>query len=133
MSYIQDIQGGNLTMHKTKKETESVITEAIAKFLKEQMAENVEVIITHVIEGAIIVRFKDILPPAEKNLIRDPEGIKLIKELKEKLIERTKPHLKTMIEDLIGVEVNDIHLTFNIETGEFVTVFVLNKDLEKVL
>lgn len=132
MSYIQDIQGGNLTMHKTKKETESVITEAIAKFLKEQMAENVEAIITQVIEGAIIVRFKDILPPAEKNLIRDPEGIKLIKELKEKLIERAKPNLKTMIEDLVKVEIADIHSSFNIETGELITVFTLGKDLEKV-
>ena len=120
-------------MHKTKKETESVITEAIAKFLKEQMAENVEAIITQVIEGAIIVRFKDILSPAEKNLIRDPEGIKLIKELKEKLIERAKPNLKTMIEDLVKVEIADIHSSFNIETGELIAVFTLGKDLEKVL
>lgn len=118
-------------MNKSKKEIESTIAEEMTKLLKEQTGEHLESVMAQIIGDAIMVRYKDVLPPAERHLVREPGGIRLIKELKEKLIERAKPHLKTMVEDLIGVEVNDIHLTFNIETGEFVTVFVLNKDLEK--
>lgn len=120
-------------INKSKKEIESTIAEEMTKLLKEQTGEHLESVMAQIIGDAIMVRFRDVLPPAERRLLQDPTGMRWIKELKEKLIERAEPHLKAMIEDLIDVEVNDIHSTFNIETGELVTVFVLNKDLEKAL
>lgn len=117
---------------KSKQKIESAISEAMTKFLKEHMGEQAEAILTQVVRDTIIVRYKGILPPAERHLAKNQEGVKLIKELKDKLIERAKPILEIMIKDLTKTEVVDIHSSFNIETGERIEIFTLDKDLEKI-
>jgi uncharacterized protein YbcI len=72
-----------------------------------------------------------VLPPAERHLAKNQEGERLIRELKEKLIEKAKPLLEAMIENLTQAEVVDIHSSFDVETGERIKIFTLNKDLEK--
>ncbi|MDP2831542.1 MAG: Na-translocating system protein MpsC family protein, partial [Candidatus Omnitrophota bacterium] len=63
-------------------------------------------------------------------LAKKEEGMELIKELKEKLIEKIKPLLEQTIEELTGAKVDDVHSSFNPETGERVEVFTLSKDLK---
>ena len=116
---------------KSKQEIESAVSQAMTKFLKEQMSEQAEMVITQVVDDTIIVRFKGVLPPAERHMIKNQEGERLIKELKGKLIERAKPLLEVMIRNLTETEVIDIHSSFNVETGEYIEVFTLDKDLEK--
>ena len=96
------------------------------------MGEQAEVTVVQVAGDAIIVRFKGVLPPAERLLVKNQEGMQLIKELKEKLIERAKPLLEAMIKNLVNAEVVDIHSSFDPATGERIEVFTLNKNLEKV-
>ncbi|MBU1366853.1 MAG: DUF2294 domain-containing protein [Candidatus Omnitrophica bacterium] len=116
---------------KTKQEIESAVSEAMTKFLKEQLGEQAESAVVQVAGDAIIVRFKGVMPPAERFLVKNQEGMKLIKELKEKLIERAKPLLEVMIKDLVDAEVIDIHSSFDPATGERIEIFTLNKNLEK--
>lgn len=116
---------------KSKQEIESIVSEAMSKFLKEQIGEEAEAVITQVVGDTIIVRFKGVLPPAERHMVKNQQGVKLIKELKEKLIEKAKPLLEALIENLTNAEVIDIHSTFNPETSERMEVFTLDKDLEK--
>ena len=116
---------------KTKQEIESAVSEAMTKFLKEQLGEQAESAVVQVAGDAIIVRFKGVMPPAERFLVKNQEGMKLIKELKEKLIERAKPLLEVMIKNLIDAEVIDIHSSFDPATGERIEIFTLNKNLEK--
>ena len=118
---------------KSKQEIESAVSAHLSKFLKEQMGEQVKTLTTQLFEDTIIVRLKDLLSPAERCLIKDWEGLKLIKELKGKLMEGSKDNLKTLIKDLIGVDAVDIHTSFNIENSELVIVFSLDKNLEKSL
>jgi len=116
---------------KSKQEIESAVSEAMAKFLKEQMGEQAKQVITQVVGETIIVRFKGVLPPAERHMIRNQEGERLIKELKGKLMEKVKPLLEALIENLTTTQVIDIYSSFDVETDELVEIFVLNKDLEK--
>lgn len=116
---------------KSKQEIEFIVSEAMAKFLKEEMGEEAQAVTTQVVEDTIIVRFKGVLPPAERHMVKNQQGVKLIKELKGKLIEKAKPLLEALIENLTNAEVIDIHSTFNAETGERMEVFTLDKDLEK--
>jgi len=116
---------------KSKQEIEYAVSEAMIKFLKEQMGEQAEAVVVQVVGDAIIVRFKGIMPPAERFLVKNQEGMKLIKELKEKLIERAKPLLEAIIKNLIDAEVVDIHSSFDPGTGERIEIFTLDKDLEK--
>lgn len=113
---------------KSKQEIESAVSAQLSKFLEEQMAEQVETITTQFIEDTIIVRLRDLLSPAERCLIKDWEGLKLIKELKTKLMEGSKDSLKTLIKDLTGVDVVDIHSSFNTENSELVIVFSMAKN-----
>ena len=117
---------------KSKQEIESAVSAALSKFINEQMGEQVKTLTTQLLEDAIIVRLKDLLSPAERYLIKDWEGLKLIKELKKKLMEGSKDNLKTLIKDLTGVEAIDIHTSFNTEHSELVIVFSMAKNLEKV-
>ena len=116
---------------KTKQEIESAVSEAMTKFLKEQLGEQAESAVVQVAGDAIIVRFKGVMPLVERFLVKNQEGMKLIKELKEKLIERAKPLLEVMIKNLIDAEVVDIHSSFDPATGERIEIFTLNKNLEK--
>jgi len=116
---------------KSNQEIEFAVSHAMAKFLKEQMGEEPEEVIAEFAGSSIIVRFKGILPPAEKNMARNQDGLKLIKELKEKLIERAKPVLKIMIKNIVNAEVIDIHSSFDPATGERIEIFILNEDFKK--
>ena len=116
---------------KSKQEIESAVSEVMAKFLKEQMAEQAEQVVTQVVGDTIIVRFKGILPPAERHMVRNQEGERLIKELKGKLMEKAKPLLETLVENLTKAQVIDIHSSFDAEEDELIEIFILNKDLEK--
>ena len=118
---------------KSKQAVESAVSEAMTKFLKEQMGEQPETVSTQVVENTIIVRFKGVLPPAEKHMVKNQEGMKLIKELKVKLIERAKPLPETLIKNLTKAEVVDIHSSFSPETGERIEIFTLSKNLEKIV
>jgi len=117
---------------KSKQEIESAVSHIMTKFLKEQMAEEAEAVTTQVIGDTIIIRFKGVLPPAERHMIKDQKGAKLIKELKGKLIERAKPFLEAMIKNLTDAEVVDIHSSFDAEIGERIEIFTLDKNLEKI-
>ena len=117
---------------KSKQEIESGVNEAMTKFSKEQLGEQAEQVITQVVGDTIIVRFKGVLPPAERHMIKDQEGERLIKEVKGKLIEKVRPLLETLIQKLTNAQVIDIHSSFDVETDERIEIFILNKDLEKV-
>ena len=115
---------------KPKQDVEAIICQKLTMILKEQIGEQVETATAEVVGDTIIVRFKGVLPPAERMLAKKEDGMELIKELKEKLIEKIKPLLEQTIKELTGAEVVDIHSSFNLETGERIEIFTLNKDLK---
>ena len=115
---------------KPELDIEAAICQKLTMILKEQIGEEVETATAQVLGDTIIVRFKGILPPAERMMAKKEEGMELIKELKEKLIEKIKPLLEQTIKELTGAEVVDIHSSFNLETGERIEIFTLNKDLK---
>ena len=64
--------------------------------------------------------------------MKNSEGMKLIKELKVRLVEKAKPLLETLIKNLTDAEVADIHSSFSPETGERIEIFTFDKDLEGI-
>jgi len=113
----------------TKQEIESKINKELLRFLKEHLGEEAQAVSSEVIDDAIIVRFKGVLPLAEKHLSEAPGGAKLIHELKMKLIEKVKPALELCIEDATGAKITDIHSSFNLASGERIEIFTLDRKL----
>ena len=114
---------------KTKQDIEAKINKELSYFLKEHLGEEAQTVSSEVVEDAIVVRFKGVLPLAEKHLSNEPGGAKLIHELKMKLIEKVKPALELCIEDVTGAKVIDIHSSFNLASGERIEIFTLNKKI----
>ncbi|MCX7927623.1 MAG: DUF2294 domain-containing protein [Candidatus Omnitrophica bacterium] len=114
---------------KVKQEIEAKINKVLVRFLKEHLGEEATEVSTEVVEDTIIVRFKGVLPLAERHLSENPEGARLIHELKMKLIEEVKPALEICIEDITKAKVKDIHSSFNLVSGERIEVFTLDKKI----
>jgi len=117
---------------KSKQEIEFAVSRAMSKFIQEQMGEQTETVSTQVMENTIMVKFKGIMPPAERHMVKKQGGMELIKELKVKLIGKAKPLLEVLIKSLTNAEVVDIHSSFDPATGERIEIFTLNKNLEKI-
>lgn len=114
---------------KAKQDIEEKINKELSHFLREHLGEEAKAVSSEVVEDAIIVRFKGVLPLAEQHLSKEPGGAKLIHELKMKLIEEVKPALEICIEDVTGAKVIDVHSSFNLASGERIEIFTLNKKL----
>ena len=115
---------------KPKLGIEAAICQKLTMILKEQIGEQVETATAQVLGDTIIVRFKGVLPPAERMMAKKEDGTELIKELKEKLIEKIKPLLEQTIKELTSAEIVDIHSSFNPEMDERIEIFTLSKDLK---
>lgn len=114
---------------KNNRDIELKINKKLSCVLRDHLGEKAKKVSSEVVEDAIIVRFQDVLPLAEKRLSKDPAGAELIHELKMKLIEKVKPLLELCIEEATGAKVIDTHSSFNLETGERIEIFTLNKKL----
>ncbi len=105
--------------------TEAKITEAIIQFEREHMGRGPRLTRTRILDDMIIVRLDGVLTPAEIQLAKDAEGVKLLKEVRTRLIEGAENLLKMMIKSITGQDVLSIHSDISAQRGERVIVFIL--------
>ncbi|MGD8599371.1 MAG: Na-translocating system protein MpsC family protein, partial [Anaerolineae bacterium] len=70
---------------------------------------------------------------AEEKLATDPDGHRLVKELRTRLIEGSRDLLDEMVERLTGIEVVSLHSDISLQMSERIFVIVLAEDLESRL
>ena len=117
----------------TTGQVEAKIATAITQFEREHLGRGPQEVQAWIIEDLILVRLKRVLTPAEEKLARDPEGQRLIKEVRKQLIEGSRSILDEMILDLTGTQVVSLHSDVSVKTGERIFVFSLAEDLEAKL
>ncbi|MBD3425604.1 MAG: DUF2294 family protein [Candidatus Omnitrophica bacterium] len=117
----------------SKSAIEDSVNQAMNKFLREHLGERSAKVTTKIFADTIVIREREVLPPAERHMLRDKKGMVMIKELKKKLMERASPLLREIIEELTGAEVVDFHLDMDINTGERIEIFTLDQDIESPL
>jgi len=117
----------------TKGQLEAKISAAITQFEHEHLGRGPQEVRTWVIQDLILLRLKGVLTPAEEKLARDPEGHRLVREVRRQLIEGSRSRLDEMIQHLAGVEVVSLHSDISIKMGERIMVFTLAEDLESKL
>ncbi len=114
---------------KTQGQLEAEISEAVIKFEREYMGRGPEETRTFIVEDMIVVRLRGVLTPAEKNLAGiDPEshGRTLIKQVRVELLEKARPLLERIIQDITGQALRSLHTDISTTTGERVIVFTLD-------
>lgn len=117
-------------MTKTRGQLEAEISDAIIRFEKEYMGRGPLETKTYIIDDMVIVRLKGVLTRAERQLAESGEasiGRELIKRMRHALLEKGRPMLDAIVEDVVGVPVISLHTDLSTVTGERLIVFSLAK------
>ncbi len=70
------------------------------------------------------------LTPAERQLVRTPEGRNLVKQMRNELLEASRSALEALIARVTGCRVVSFHTDISTKTGERVIVATLDQDLD---
>ena len=114
----------------TKGQMEAEISNALISFETEHMGRGPVEARTYIIQDIVIIRLKGILTPAETHLAKDDEGIHLIKQIRAKLLEKSRGLLEDMITDITGCATRSFHTDVSTQTGERFIIITLTEDLE---
>jgi uncharacterized protein YbcI len=109
-------------------EVQARLCNEIIRFEKDIMGRGPEEVKAYIIDDMIILRLKGVLTRAEMNLLEHGEGEKemaLIKEFRQKLIEKNRHHLDEIIMEVTGCNIRSIHTDLSTRTGERVIIFVV--------
>ena len=113
---------------KTHGEIESAVCEAVTRFEQDYMGRGPKDIHAHLIGDLLVVRLQGVLTAAEKQLVKSltPEkGRDLLKEVRTQLIEKARPVLDALVQEITGVKVLTLHHDISTVTGEEVVLFTL--------
>lgn len=100
----------------------------IIRFEKEIMGRGPEEVKAYILDDLIVLRLRGVLTRAEMKLLEHSEGDKemaLIKEFRQKLIEKNRDQLERMVEEATGCRTRSIHTDLSTVTGERVIIFVV--------
>jgi uncharacterized protein YbcI len=115
-------------MQKSKGQLEAEISDAIIRFEKEYMGRGPLETKTYLIDDLVVVRLKGVLTTAECQLAGSDDssnGRELIKRMRHALLEKGRPMLDAIVEDVLGVAVKSLHTDLSTVSGERIIVFSL--------
>ncbi|WP_103108150.1 DUF2294 domain-containing protein [Brevibacillus reuszeri] len=116
-----------------KKKLEAEISEAFIKFQRDLIGRGPQESKTYIVGDMVIARFKGVLTVEEKHLSSHEKGRRIVKEMRELLREMYSEESEQIVERLTGCKVLSSHSDISTKMGERIEVFVLDKDLEKLL
>lgn len=114
---------------KTKGQVEAEIGEAMMRFQREQMGRGPDEAKAFILDDLVVVRLKNVLTPAERELTRTTDGRKLIKQMRNELLEATRAMLEALISRLTGCQIVSLHTDISTKTGERIIVMTLDQNL----
>jgi uncharacterized protein YbcI len=115
---------------RTRAQVESEISEAIIRFEKEYMGRGPVETKSYLLDDLILIRLQAVLTKAEIQLAKSTESVRgreLIKEVRIQLLEKGRPLLEAVVEDVTGCKVVSMHTDISTVTGERVIIFTLNQ------
>ncbi len=116
-------------MSNTQGQVEGEISDAVIRFEKEYMGRGPVAARTYIIEDIVLVRLKGVMTPAEHQLASGEDsrhGRDLIKQVRRELLEKGRPLLEAVVQDVTSRKVVSLHTDVSIITGERVIVFTLD-------
>jgi len=114
----------------TRGEIEAALANAFIQFEKEHLGRGPVETRVYIIEDMILVRLRGVLTPAESKLAQNSEGHELIKQVRRKLLEGSRPILEAIVLEKTGCQVVSLHTDISVKTGERIIVFTLAEKLE---
>lgn len=117
----------------SKKKLEADISSAVIKFQRELLGRGPQEAKTYIVQDMVITRFKGVLTTEEKHLVNHETGRKLVKQMRQVLREMYSNEFEKIVENLTNCKVLSSHSDISTKMGERIEVFIVDKNLEKVL
>jgi uncharacterized protein YbcI len=111
--------------------TEATISDEMMGFQHEFLGRGPDRIRTRVVEDLVIVRSFGVLTPAEKQLASSFEGRRLIKAMRQQVLEAGRSVLERIVQKHTGAQVVSVHSDISTKSGEWLDVFVLDRSVEE--
>ncbi len=115
---------------RTRAEMEVAIRNAIIKFEQEFMGRGPTDVRAFIVRDLVVVRLKGVLTPAERQLAKTPDGVDMVKRIRQTLIAQGRDRLVEQVSDITGAKVLGIFMDIDAQIGEKVFVFTVGRDLE---
>ncbi len=115
-------------MPETRGEREARITEAFVKFERDYMGRGPTGARTYLIDDMVLVRLQGVITRAEQHLASADatgRGRDLIKQTRIELLEKARPQLTALIEELTGQRIRSLHTDISVKTGERIILLTL--------
>jgi len=116
----------------TKGQLEALISNKMTAFQHEQLGRGAEGAKTYILNDMVIVRMKNVLTPAEKQLALTEQGRSLIKEIRDQLEQIIRGKLESLIQEVTNKTVISIHNDISTKTGERIDIFILDSSIEDI-
>jgi uncharacterized protein YbcI len=115
---------------KSKGELESAVRTAIIKFEQEFLGRGPDDVRAYLVKDLLLVRLKGVLTPAEKQLAKTPEGVEMVRQLRQNLIAQGRDRLCDQVAELTGASPLALYTDIDVHLGERVFVITLDRDIE---
>jgi uncharacterized protein YbcI len=97
---------------------EAAISDEMMAFQHEFVGRGPERIRTRIVEDLVIVRSFGVFTPAEKQLAESFEGRRLIKAMRQQVLEAGRSLLESIVQKHTGAEVVSVHSDISTKNGE---------------
>ena len=118
-------------MARRQSKTEAAISDEMMSFQHEFVGRGPDRIRTRIVEDLVIVRSFGVLTPAERQLAKSFEGRRLIKAMRQQVLEAGRSVLESIVEKHTGADVVSVHSDISTKSGEWLDVFVLERSVEE--
>ena len=118
-------------MSRRQSRSEAAISDEMMAFQHKFMGRGPDRIRTRIVEDLVIVRSFGVFTPAEKQLAESFEGRRLIKAMRQQVLEAGRSLLESIVQRHTGSEVDSVHSDISTKSGEWLDVFVLDRSVEE--
>ena len=110
---------------------EAAISDEMMAFQHGFVGRGPERIRTRIADYLVIVRSFGVFTSAEKQLTNTYEGRRLIKAMRQQVLEAGRSDLEAIVRKHTGAEVVSVHSDISTKSGEWMDVFVLDRIIEE--
>ena len=118
-------------MARRQSKTEAAISDEMMAFQHEFVGRGPDRIRTRIVEDLVVVRSFGVLTPAEKQLASNFEGRRLIKAMRQQVLEAGRSVLEAIVQEHTGAEVISVHSDISTKTSSHSPLFVLDRSVEE--
>jgi uncharacterized protein YbcI len=121
----------NAPTPRRQSKVEAAISDEMMAFQHEFVGRGPDRIRTLMIDDLVIVRSFGVFTAAEKQLATSYEGRRLIKAMRQQVLEAGRSDLEAIVQKHTGAEVISVHSDISTKSGEWLDVFVLDRSIEE--